>query len=716
MEMNKTFKTPKELGWFGEALEYGFDALQRGVLFLDVLRQRGNMYIEHKGKGQPPVLTFDYKIIIDGRSLERPVNHDLALILPEKGVYIDHGKRPIVIIDPRAGHGPGIGGSKIDSEIGMALRNGHPVYFIIFYPKPCPGQTLEDVRNAQASYIEEVKRRHPNAEEPAVIGNCQAGWAVALLSASRPDLTGPVVLNGSPLSYWAGVDGQNPMRYRGGLLGGIWLTDLLGDLGNGTFDGANLVANFEDLNPANTYWTKQYHLWANIDTEGERYLNFEKWWNGYFYMTAEEILFIVENLFIGNKLEKGTLEVTKGEKIDLKNLDDPILVFASKGDNITPPQQALNWIAKVYQSVDEIKRNNQVIIYRIHEKIGHLGIFVSGSVAKKEHKEIIENIDMIDFLPPGLYEMVIDEQKKKMNVTDYNVRFEERDIVDILAYDDGLEDEEDFAVVAAVSEFNDRLYQTMMKPWVKLFSTEYSARMMRHLHPLRFSRYIFSDQNPFVFPVKYWVPLTREYRRPAAKDNLFFELENHFSDMMVGMLDAYRDIRDASSEFYFKMIYGNPVVKSIFSETVTEAEKRKEERKEARKQIGAERTDKEHWSGRMDEGGFPEAIVRTILAIAGADKIIDQREYEIAEKLIKAHKKLQKLQPAEVKTMVKNQARILNSDPEKALQALAGMLPSEAERKEALTIACDVASADLIVVEEEKVMLNKIKKYLGLEE
>jgi len=58
-------------------------------------------------------------------------------------------KRPIVVIDPRAGNGPGIGGSKQDSEIGDALAQGHPVYFIIFHPEPVPGQTLEDVEKAE---------------------------------------------------------------------------------------------------------------------------------------------------------------------------------------------------------------------------------------------------------------------------------------------------------------------------------------------------------------------------------------------------------------------------------------------------------------------------------------------------------------------------------------------------------------------------------------
>src|SRR5262249_56104421 len=86
---------------------------------------------------------------------------------------------------------------------------------------------------------------------------------------------GGVVVGGPPLSYWAGVHGRNPMRYLGGMLGGTWLTAMAGDLGHGIFDGANLVANFESLNPANTYWEKPHHLYANVDSEAPRFLDFE---------------------------------------------------------------------------------------------------------------------------------------------------------------------------------------------------------------------------------------------------------------------------------------------------------------------------------------------------------------------------------------------------------------------------------------------------------
>jgi poly(3-hydroxyalkanoate) synthetase len=457
MNQSNTFSNNmRHTDYYKDAYDYSVDAFQRSVIFMDVMRKRGNIYFEHKKNNKPPVLMFDYDVIMDGRNLDRPVNFSLVQISdrrhnelepldgsdkrhnPVEEAPYDPLKRPIIIVDPRAGHGPGIGGSKRDSEIGMALNEGHPVYFFVFSANPVQGQTFTDVHNAQIRFIEAIIKRHPDAEKPAIIGNCQGGWASALIGADRPDITGPMIFNGSPLSYWAGVDGKNPMRYRGGLCGGVWLTLLWNDLGNVIFDSANLVAGFEDLNPANTLWKKQYNLYANIDTEEQRYLDFERWWNGYFMMTREEIHYIVDNLFVGNKLEEGQLEIDD-RRIDLKNLKDPVLVFASNGDNITPPQQALNWIVKVWKSVDGIKRRQQVVVYLVHETIGHLGIFVSGKVSRKEHKEIIASIDLIEYLSPGLYEMVIEETPAE----DRNkVRFETRDMDDILALDDGLTDEE----------------------------------------------------------------------------------------------------------------------------------------------------------------------------------------------------------------------------------------------------------------------------------
>ena len=307
-------------------IAYQIDLLQRSVLFWDTLRQRGNNFLAHELAGKPPLLVYDYEMIIDGRRLPRPVNYALVRILPPKGVAIDERKRPFIIIDPRAGHGPGIGGFKQDSQVGVALKAGHPVYFVIFFARPERGQTVTDVCEAESRFVEGVAERHPGSPKPALIGNCQGGWATMLLAASRPDVTGPVVINGVPMSYWSGSwqggEGENPMRYLGGLMGGSWAAMFASDRGNGLVDGADFVANFERLNPANTFWSKYYHLFANVDSEPPRFLEFERWWSGYFLMNEDELRWIVDNLFVGNRLARG--EAARGVAPNVRPEGNPL--------------------------------------------------------------------------------------------------------------------------------------------------------------------------------------------------------------------------------------------------------------------------------------------------------------------------------------------------------------------------------------------------------
>ena len=452
-------------------MEYWIDAWQRAILTTDVLRDRGNDYVEHERSGKPPVLVFEYDMVLDGREFERPANYALVkLRVPAGYPATDPNKRPFVVIDPRAGHGPGIGGFKMDSEIGIALKHAHPCYFVTFFPEPLPGQTIEAVTAAEVAFLKKVSELHAHAEDkPFVIGNCQGGWALMMLAGVAPHLVGPILLAGSPISYWAGVAGKNPMRYSGGLMGGTWMASLAGDLGNGKFDGAYLVNNFEQMNPSNTYWTKLYNLYSKVDTEGERFLGFEKWWGGHFLMNKEEMEWITRNLFVGNKLSAGEIESSDGKhRVDIRNIRSPIMVFASWGDDITPPQQALNWIADVYSSVEEIRANEQTIVYCLHEKIGHLGIFVSAGVAQRETSELSSALDLIETLPPGLYEATIEDTHPEMPGVEYLegrylIQFAPRTIEDVLALDDGREDERAFEVVKRVSEINQCLYDTFCR-------------------------------------------------------------------------------------------------------------------------------------------------------------------------------------------------------------------------------------------------------------
>jgi len=540
-----------------DAMAYQRDLWERTILFWDTLRQRADNMLAHERAGKPPLLDFDYELIADARRLDRPANYALLRITRYGDQCLedclDPTKPPVIIVDPRAGHGPGIGGFKRASEVGIALHAGYPVYFVVFYPEPVPGQTLADVLHSLRRFTEQVSRRH-EGKPPILYGNCQAGWAIAILAADCEGLAGPVVLNGSPLSYWAGEEGVNPARVSGGLLGGEWLTHLTADLGNGRFDGAWLVQNFENLKPEGV-WQKYSNLFSRLDQERDRFLEFERWWNGFYFLSREEMLAIVENLFIGNQLEQGKLRICPDCVVDLRRIHNPLVIFASYGDNITPPHQALGWIPTVYAGTDDLKRAGQRIVYLVNPHVGHLGIFVSASVARLEHRAILDSLKRIEALPPGLYEMKIDNPAGDPDCGHdaYSVRFEERRV-------EGLrfpENRTAFERVAEVSRQLDALYSATLGKWVEAISTPLSAQILEWWHPMRVSRYAFAtDFNPWLRGL---VPIARsiERERHAVPETNPYKAKEIEAIGAVGdAISRARQLRDQGYESWFEALYG----------------------------------------------------------------------------------------------------------------------------------------------------------------
>lgn len=658
--------------------EYITDASQRTVLYFDVMRRRGNQYIKQMEEADPNVLQFEYELIESGKYLPEPVNYYLAKIIPPEDVVVNEVKRPFVVIDPRAGQGPGIGGFKKDSEVGDALRTGHPCYFIGFLSMPEPGQTIESIMKAESFFLERVSERHPKAEgKPVVIGNCQAGWAVMMLAAAHPHLCGPLILAGAPLSYWGGVRGIYPMRYSGGLLGGSWLTALTGDMGNGKFDGSWLVQNFENQKPANTLWTKQYNLYSRVDTEAPRYLDFEWWWNDLVVLNAEEMQYIVDNLFIGNKLSTGQFITQDGTNVDIRNVRSPIICLCSKGDNITPVQQALGWITDLYDSVKDIQGFGQTIVYAVHEKSGHLGLFVSGSVAKKEYMEFATNIDFIDCLPPGLYEAVIEDKKPdsvnpELIGSDYISRFESRTLDDIRAMgNNSPEEERCFAAVKRTSEITHGLYKSILQPAVRAMANDQTAEWLRKIHPLRLGYEGFSDRNPLMKPFAILSDKAKENRQPVDPDNIFWKWQGMFSDYMVEYLEMFKKITESTSEQMFFAIYGNPFLQAFLGMNDSDEPPRP---RPSHNPLHAAHVKRriEELKRKMDKGGPNEAMIRAILYVRMPENAPDERTFEMLNRICK--KCAPDLTLTELKDLIREQVFMIVIDEKRALETIADLL------------------------------------------
>jgi pimeloyl-ACP methyl ester carboxylesterase len=714
---------PAGLPWFGwtnPVQEYCVDSCQRWILTLDVLRQRGNSYLEQKKLISPAVLNFAFEVLLDGRAFDRPVNYVLVRIKPPAGVTVDPRKRPFVVFDPRAGQGPGIGGMKHESEIGEVLQAGHPCYFVGFLENPIPGQTIEDVCRAEARFVAKVGELHPEAEgKPCLIGNCQAGWQIMMMSAIRPDLVGPVLVAGAPLSYWAGTHGKAPMRYNGGLLGGTWLTALSGDLGNGQFDGAYLVANFENMHPSNTYWKKLYHLYSEVDTETPRFLGFEKWWGTPILLNAEEMQWIADELFVGNKLSSGELRTSDGIRVDLRNIKSPIIVFCSRGDDITPPQQALDWILDLYDHENEVIANGQTIVYTLHESIGHLGVFVSGKVASKEDRELIQFMDMIDLLPPGLYEAVITEvddkvENQKLINGRYLFSLQARTLGDIRALGgNDAQDELRFATVRAVSEVNLGFYRTFASPIVKNLVTEQSADVLRQLQPNRLRFEIFSNKNPFMSPVGSWANSIRVNRQAVSRGNLFLQIEEAASDWIVQCLDAFTDSRDAMVEGIFMATYGSPLLQALVGLRADGAETRRHVERELAREAAIQRKRAE-LDRRIEQGSPIEAALRALIYVRQPQQTFDERGFNILKEINSGLQEGERISLAQFKEMMKEQFLIVMQEQERAVAAIPMLLPAgRGERNALLGVIRQVANSGGALREESKRRLARIEMLFG---
>ena len=661
--------------------EYVRDFWQRSVLFLDILRERGNQREKMLARSVTSVLMYDSELVLRGDESPRPVNYSLLRIIPPEGVEIDDRKRPVFIIDPRAGQGPGIGGLKKLSEIGDAFKAGHPVYFAGFTASPVEGQRVEDVARAYTIFLQKIAELHPEAlGKPFVFGNCQAGWHGMMAACMRPDVVGPMVIAGAPLSYWAGVRGKNAMRYMGGWFGGTWADRMMSDVGNGLFDASWLVANFDNLNPANTFWTKQYNVWANPEQEKNRYLQFEKWWGDFVLLRGEEKQWMDDNLFVGNKFSIGQIVTSDGVHLDIREVKTPIVCFCSHGDNITPPQQALDWILDNYQSVDEIRQCGQRIFYNIDPQVGHLAIFVGTKVAIKNHAQFINNMELIETMPPGLYEIVITEKpgtggSSEDEADDFDLSIEERGLDDIRAMGcNSLEDEREFAAVARISELNNALYETFVQPWIKMMSGPQLAGAFLELNSLRLSYALLSDKNPMMRTVAPLAEVARAKRVPASADNPFITMQQQVSKSIVDGLNLFRDLRDDLVERTFHAVYGSLLVQ--LSCGISQNSRPPRPRPGVLPSIlAAAEEEKGRLKKKMGEGTPLDAAARVLVYIGKAQHRIEKSTFEALRKLLRQYPEVS---PAEFKAAVRDQWAILAVDERAAIKALPQLLPADA--------------------------------------
>jgi hypothetical protein len=395
------------------------------------------------------------------------------------------------------------------------------------------------------------------------------------------------------------------------------------------------------------------------------------------------------------------------------------VVFCSKGDNITPPQQALDWILDLYDDVNDIRSYGQTIVYTIHDKIGHLGIFVAGAVARKEHGEFASNIDLIDTLPPGLYEAVFEPKTDTVPgadlvTRDWIMRCERRTLDDIRALGgNSASDDRCFATAARVSEVNLALYRTFAQPVVRALVPASLANKLHQMHPLRVQYEMFSNANPFMASVAGLAEEVRKNRKPVAPDNPFIAMQENVSKQIVGALDGWRHFIEAAAERTFLSVYGSPVLQAAFG--IDPADTRPL-RKPAKNKLYQELIQNRiaELKSHIPLGGLREALVRALIYVNLGRGSVDERGFETVRRL---RSRYGDMPLSEFKTLVRDQFFMLLIDEKAALAAIPSLLPADAAiRSEGFNAIRKIMAACGETSAEDEKRLSEIGRLFGIGE
>jgi hypothetical protein len=323
-----------------------------------------------------------------------------------------------------------------------------------------------------------------------------------------------------------------------------------------------------------------------------------------------------------------------------------------------------------------------VIVGLLHQSAGHLGIFVSGAVAKKEHAQIVSVLKSIEALPPGLYGMAIKDVAGKGGKPAYEVEFQEHRLEEIVERLNRFKrkDEAAFEAVERVSDFNQKAYELLARPLVQTTSNEASAKVMRELHPLRAERWSISDANPWLAWVGPVAEAVRDQRAALDGDTVPRQTEEAMSELISATLDCYRAVRDSTSEAMFFQTFG-----SMFALTMADEQRPSSVDAAARAAEGQELVRKALAS--IEQGGYAAAVVRIGTLLARHGEPLPLERLALRKELIADYAGLlPELEPAAWRRLRGEQEIIVRYAPEQALATLPKLLVSRDDRTRLLRL------------------------------
>jgi hypothetical protein len=358
--------------------------------------------------------------------------------------------------------------------------------------------------------------------------------------------------------------------------------------------------------------------------------------------------------------------------------------------------------------VEEIKARGQRILYTLHDNVGHLGIFVSSSIAKKEHKEIVSTLKAIEALAPGLYEMVIEGATGEGVAKRFHVAFRERTIPELIAECGGDDSDRPFAAVARYSELATEAYELTLSPLVRAMSNQASADFLAKTNSMRVQRAIQSDRNPLMQPVAALAEQVRAQRQPAPADNPFRQLEQLGANLVTQGWDQVRDMQNALIEMSFHLLWSLPPVQALGEQKAQLISDAPQEDLRTLVQV-------QDALDRIDQGGFPEGVIRMLIFLAHSRKEVRRSRLERSNQMLLATEPFASMKAKHRTRMIHRESLIVGFEPEAAIAALPKLIQGEEDRRRALDLCWSIAGPREEMSAETVAMMARLASVLGQE-
>ena len=252
------------------------------------------------------------------------------------------------------------------SVIRRLLDAGHDVYMIDWNEPSRLDQNLglhDYVNRYIDNCVDEVADRS-GQDKINLLGYCMGGTMSAIYSALKPEKVNALGLmaaglcfdrTGGILEDWGSEEYYDPQ-------------DVVDSYGN--VPAEMLDDGFALMDPIDNYLSKYITLYENLESDGfvQNFSRMERWLDEGIDLAGQAYVEFLQKIYQNNELYRNVLEIN-GERVDVNNIDMPIMQIIGEYDHLIPPEAS--------KPFNDIVGSDDVTT--IEYPTGHIGMSVSSS-------------------------------------------------------------------------------------------------------------------------------------------------------------------------------------------------------------------------------------------------------------------------------------------------------------------------------------------------